>query len=181
MKCISFIMFMMISGCTSHQQVSFHSLKAKVESHDSIWSSGESIKYLSLKPDDSTILKDGTTVDVSVGFLMSGLNSKNENISLEVLSKHSSPKIFKFDHSGSSATYSLSGEFEWKVPVKGRNEAIQVNIYRILEDKNGKVKDKILLRGMFRDYDVICNQNEFFLTLMVKKFFSICKVKTYSN
>lgn len=179
MKCILFIMFMMTCGCTSHQQVSFHSLRDKVESHNSIWSNSESIKYLSLKPDDGTILKDGTTVEVSVGFLMSDLNSQNENISLEVLSKHSSPKIFKFNHSGSSATYSLSGEFEWQVPVKGKSEAIQVNVYRILEDRNGKVKDKILLRGMFRDYDVICNQNEFFLTLMVKEFFSICKVNTY--
>ncbi|MFH3342843.1 hypothetical protein ABK952_05880 [Citrobacter portucalensis] len=181
MRCILFIMFMMICGCTSHQQVSIHSLKAKVESHDSIWSSGEGIKYISLKPDDNTILKDGTTVEVSVGFLISGLNSQNENISLEVLSKHSSPKIFKFNHSGSTATYSLSGEFEWQVPIKGKSEAIQVNVYRILEDKNGKVKEKILLRGMFRNYDVICNQNEFFLTLMVKEFFSICKVNTYSN
>ena len=69
----------------------------------------------------------------------------------------------------------MAGHNSWETPVDGTNSNIQMNLYRVEHSKSGKTTFKTLVRSIQRTYNIICDPDELFFILKIKRLFGFCR------
>lgn len=137
------------------------------------------ITHFSLSPDETSTLIDGHPYKFEVNLAMTGqIDSETEWEIRAVFNDHSSDP-FVLSGIGQGGIFSMSSAIRWEVPVHGEKADIQMNLYRVAHTNSGrksqKTTFKTLIQSIQRSYNIICDHDEFFFILKMKRFFGYCQ------
>lgn len=162
-------------GCSSKQQPHAKPISISSEKYDLQDPGRAKIKYLDISPGEDIILIDGRNHEFQVDIVMAGPVQSKENWEVRVEFNHLRSQPFLLSTVGKNGQMDISSALTWSVPVRGKFESAQVDIYYVTHSNARYTTNKTLVRSMRRSYNVICDRNEFFVVLMVKKTFSLCR------
>lgn len=176
---ILFLFFFLCScmwGCvySPTQSPEIHPLSLPIERNGLGYLSSAKVNYLNISPDENTTLIDGHHYKFKVDIAMSGPIQNKSEWEMRVIFDNLKSPPFLLSTLGGGGTFDVSSTLIWKVPVSGKSESVQVEVYSITRSNTGKTTYKTLTRSMQRSYNVVCDRNALFIVLIIKKFFSLC-------
>ena len=128
-----------------------------------------------LKPVETTVLIEGTTAPVSIELKLSGPTSSNNKYLLQFSTPKNHFHPFSIETAGVGGELDFSGTVTWFLDVSGISETITMALYRVDRSESGRTVTKTLVKDITRTYQVICNEDDFFLLLALKRLFCLCE------
>lgn len=124
-----------------------------------------------LQPDENTILIDGKTIPISIDIKTSGTS----NYALTFSTNKDEFRPFLIQTTQGSGEIDFSGTVTWFVDVRGTSETVKMSLYHIDRSPSRNTEVKTLVRQITRNYQIVCDKNEFAVILMLKRLFGLCK------
>ena len=131
---------------------------------------GRAWQLENLKPDEGTIFIDGRTIPVSIDLKVSG----NGHYALALSATNEKFRPFLLQTDQGAGTMNFSGTITWYYDVSGTSDTVQMALYEVDESESGETEIKTLLKHFRRKYQVVCDKDQFFLILMLKRLFGLC-------
>lgn len=123
-----------------------------------------------LVPSEETILIDGKTIPISVDIKIFG----DSHYCLIFSTNEEEFRPFIIKTMVGVGDIEFSGTATWFLDVHGINETVQMSLYHIDQSESGKTEVKTLVSQIKRKYQIVCDEKEFFIVLMLKRFFGLC-------
>ena len=136
---------------------------------------GESLTWAleDLKPQEGTVLTDGTQVPFSIDVRLSGPVG-NDKYTVEFATSHEKSHPFVVQTVGEAGEIDYSSTTTWFTRVYGTGETVTAALYDIDQTVSGRTVTKTLLKQVTRNYTIICDEREFVVILEIKKIFGLC-------
>lgn len=129
------------------------------------------ITNFSLRPDENATLIDGHLCEFEVDLEMMGQIESETEWEIRAVFNNKSSDPFSLSIINQEGLFRISSTITWKVPVYGEQANIQMNLYRVVHSMSGKTTLKTLVQSIQRSYNIICDRDELFFILQMKRFF----------
>jgi hypothetical protein len=128
-----------------------------------------------LNPVETTILIDGKTAPFSIDLKLSGPVSSNNNYLLQFSTPKDHFHPFVLETTGAGGELDFSGTVTWFLDVSGISETVTMALYRVDRSGSDRTVTKTLIKKIRRTYRVICDEDEFYFLLAIKRLFGLCE------